>query len=138
MNLNAYVAEKRLKIFEELNKGLAPSEGEFDAARLAEGRVKGDPQMGATRYEPNAIFLEFIYPDRSTSATILTVRFDAPERIVFLPVPNWVIENIWQGDVSGMYCFESVAREMTARFLAELEPNANEKWFKPQAAKRRE
>jgi hypothetical protein len=138
MTLNAYAAAKRLAIFDELKQGLPPSEGAFDQAVLADGKVKGDPQMGSTRYEADAIFVEFIYPDPKTTSTILTVRLTPPERIVFLPVPSWVVENIWQGDIAGTFHFESDARRLYGELGAELEPEANLKWFGPQMAKRRE
>src|SRR4051812_29581297 len=74
MNLNAYVAEKRTQIFENLQNGQRPGEGEFLEELLKEGRAKGQPQMGTTRFEPKAIVLEFIYPDPRSSATVLAVR----------------------------------------------------------------
>ncbi|MBC8065766.1 MAG: hypothetical protein H7Y17_13120 [Chlorobia bacterium] len=138
MTLNAYAAQKRLVLLEALKQGLPPSEGEFDAAILSEARVKGDPQMGSTRYEDHAIYCEFIYPDPKTTATILTVKLDSPERIVFLPVPEWVVENIWQGDITGTFHFESEARRLYEALGLELESGANQKWFGPQMAKRRE
>ena len=45
MTLNAYAAERRLRIFEELKAGQPPSEGEFDELLLKEGRAKGQPQI---------------------------------------------------------------------------------------------
>jgi hypothetical protein len=138
MNLNSYVAQKRLAIFDDLKRGLPPQEGTFDQAVLEEARKKGDVQMGSTRYEPDAFYVEFIYPDPSSTATVLTVKLASPERIVFLPVPEWVVENIWQGDVQGTHHFESEARKLYGALGAELEPEANLKWFGPQMAKRRE
>jgi hypothetical protein len=138
MTLNAYAAEARLKLLDDLRAGLPPSQGNFDPKVLAEGKVKGEPQLGTTRYEPHAIIVEFIYPDPSTTATVLSVRLESPERIVFLPVPSWVVETIWQGDIDGTYHFESEARRLLAEFENELEPDRNERWFAPRVAKRRE
>jgi len=138
MTLNAYSAQKRLSIFEDLRQGLAPREGEYDASALAEAKKKGEPQMGSTHYQPGAIFVEFIYPDPSTTATVLSVRLSPPERIVFLPVPGWVVENIWQGDVQGTFHFESEAQRLYVELGRELEPEENRKWFGAQMAKRRE
>lgn len=138
MHLNAYAAQKRLSIFEEIRSGQLPSEGTFDEAVLREGRTKGQPQVGSTRYEPDAIILEFIYHDPRGASVIFSVRLEAPERIVFLPVPNWVVENIWQGDIDGTYHFESEARRQLEVFSEELEPSKNAVWFGPRAAKRRE
>ena len=138
MTLNAYAAEKRLSLLQALKQGLAPLEGEFDATILAEGRVKGEPQMGSTRYDSHAIYCEFIYPDAKTTSTILTIKLESPERIVFLPVPEWVVENIWQGDIAGTFHFESEARRLYEVLGEELESEANLKWFGPQMVKRRE
>jgi hypothetical protein len=138
MTLNAFAAAKRLAIFENLKQGLPPGEGDFDSQTLADARVKGDPQMGSTRYEPDAIFVEFIYPDSKSTSTVLSVKLAAPERIVFLPVPSWVVENIWQGDIAGTYHFESEAKRLYEELGQELSLEANAKWFGPQMAKRRE
>jgi hypothetical protein len=138
MTLNQYTAQKRMGILEDLQAGHEPREGSFDPAVLREARTKGAPQMGTTRYSPDAISLEFIYPDALSTATILTVKLNPPERIVFLPVPPWVVENIWQGDIAGTYHFESDAERAVESLKSELTPNGNRKWFEPQLPKRRE
>jgi hypothetical protein len=138
MTLNQYAAERRLAIFEDLRSGREPSLGTFDPAVLAEARSKGHPQMGTTRYSPNEIVFEFIYPDPRGAAVILTTSIAPPERIVFLPVPSWVVENIWQGDIQGTHHFESEAMKLLGELEAELSPEGNMKWFEKQAAKRRE
>src|SRR5690349_10270634 len=120
MNLNAYAAERRMALFEDLQRGWPPRDAEFDEAVFREGKVKGAPQMGTTRYEPHAIIFEFIYPDPKTTATVLSVRIASPERIVFLPVPEWVIETIWQGDIDGSFHFESEAMKLVGGLQAEL------------------
>src|SRR5437764_11503203 len=125
MNLNAFAPEKRLALYDDLKKGLPPREGEYSDALLKEGKVKGQPQMGTTRYEPHAIVFEFIYPDPHTSATVLSIRLAAPERIVFLPVPEWVVETIWQGDIDGSFHFESEALRLVEGLQAELGADAN-------------
>jgi hypothetical protein len=129
MKLNEFAAGRRLAIFERLQQGLAPHEGEWDEALLREARSKGQPQLGATRYEPQAIFLEFIYPDPQGAAVILTVRLQASERIVYLPVPKWVVESIWQGEISGSYHFESDAKALLEEFSALLAPDVNSELF---------
>jgi hypothetical protein len=138
MNLNAFAAEKRLAFLEDLKRGQPPREGVYDEHLFKDGKVKGQPQMGTTRYEPSSIVFEFIYPDPHTTATVLSVRIPAPERIVFLPVPEWVVETIWQGDIDGSFHFESEALALVSAFQAELESGANEKWFGKREAKRRE
>lgn len=138
MTLNAYAAKLRLSLFDDLKAGRAPSLGDFDALLLAEARTKGSPLVGTTRYSPDALWFEFIFSDPTSSAVIVTVRVDSPERIVFLPVPSWVIETIWQGDVDGSYHFESHAQEHLAELAREIEPEPNLKWFGPRPPKRRE
>lgn len=85
--------------------------------------------MGATNYEPDAILMEFIYPDPKGSAVLLSVRVSAPERIVFMPVPEWVVESIWQGEIAGSYHFEGDALRMIEEFRASLAPEANAEIF---------
>lgn len=138
MTLNVYAAERRRAVFDALRAGQDPPFGSFDADALREARMKGVPQVGATRYEPNAVHFEFIFPDPSSTSAIVTVTIEPPERIVFLPVPEWVIENIWQGDIDGSYQFESQAQMHLAALAKELEPESNLKWFGPRQPKRRE
>lgn len=136
--LSTYVSDKRNLIFEDLKAGRPPREGEFSASLLKEGKAKGEPQMGTTRFEPRAIVLEFIYPDPLSAATVLPVRIKTQERILFMPVPSWVVESIWQGDIDGSYHFESEAAELLAQYALLLEAEANGKWFGPRPAKRRD
>jgi hypothetical protein len=138
MRLATFVAEARQNILEDLLGGQEPRTGEFDRALLNESRRKGAPQMGTTRYEPHCIQLEFIFPDSRSASTVFTVTLEAPERIVFMPVPNWVVENIWQGSVEGSYCFESEAKEFLKEFIAVLLEEENARHFGPRAPMRRE
>ena len=137
-SLNAFAASKRLHLFDRLRKGLPPDEGHWDEARWKEGKVKGAVQVGSTLYAPDRITFEFIYPDPASAATILQIETEAPERIVFLPVPEWVIETIWQGEIDGSFHFESDARALLAKFEALLDPAANALLFGPKQATRRE
>ena len=75
--------------------------------------------MGSTRFDASSVVFEFIYPDARAAAAILDVRVASPDRIIFLPVPPWVIEQIWQGEVTGSFHFATQARAMIER-LAEL------------------
>lgn len=138
MRLSEWAAEKKMGIFERLQKGLPPAEGDFDPQRLKEAQDKGPPQVGLTHYEPNAVICEFVFPDPATSATVLPVRLTPPERIVFLPVPRWVIQDVWQGEVAGAFCFESEARELVEELLQDVKPEANARFFGPQPPTRRE
>jgi hypothetical protein len=137
MTLSQFVSEKRQKAFEELKKGLAPSEGSYSEAILRDAKSKGAPQLGATRHEPNAVLVEFIYPVAGSSATVLTITLDAPERIVFMPVPSWVVESIWQGEIDGSFHFESEANFLVAELQGQLAPEANLKLFGPKDPTRR-
>jgi hypothetical protein len=138
MTLSKFVASKKLSLFDDLKAGREPGEGVFAPEILAECRKKGSPQVGMVRFEPNWILFEFIYPDPLTSAGILTVTLPARERIVFLPVPEWVVENIWQGDIDGSYHFETEAEELLQKLASEITEEGNVKWFGPRQAKRRE
>jgi hypothetical protein len=138
MGLNQFVAERRRRIFDDLRAGRTPSEGAFDEAILREARAKGEPQMGSARLAPHTIELEFIYPDPRGASTVVVVRLDPPERIVFMPVPSWVVESIWQGEIAGSHHFESDARALLRAFEAQLEPEANATLFGRQEPTRRE
>ncbi|MDQ2985870.1 MAG: hypothetical protein M3R13_04005 [Armatimonadota bacterium] len=138
MTLNEWAVAKKTEIFGRLGLGQPPPEGTYEASVFRDGLVKGKPQMGATTFTPSAAHFEYIFPDSTSTSTVLDVCVEAPERIVFLPVPEWVVEEIWQGDVSGTPHFESEATAMLERFRGELEAGANEKHFGPQPPKRRE
>jgi hypothetical protein len=129
MTLNQYAAEHRMAILQDLKSGLPPREGAYDEATLKEARTKGAPQMGTTTYEPRSIQFEYIYPDPQSAPTVLTVRLQPPERIVFLPVPEWVVENVWQGEVDGSHHFESDAEAMVARYREGLTERNNPELF---------
>jgi hypothetical protein len=125
LSLGSYAAEKRLAILSDLQQGMPPREGRYDAAQLTSARTKGKAQMGATRFEPRAILLEFIFPDPAGGTAVLTVTLDPPERIVFMPIPEWVVESIWQGEISGSAHFESEAMRMLEAFGARLSEAEN-------------
>lgn len=135
MTLSAFVADKRTKIYAELKSGKKPSEGEFSPETLREALVKGEPQLGTTRFEPTAVVLEFIYPDPHTTATIVPVRVKTPERVLFMPVPEWVVESIWQGEIDGTYHFESEAATLLAAYAKMLDAEENAEWFGPRPNK---
>ena len=129
MRLNAYSAQKRMAVFEELRAGRDPSEGSYDASLWREAKVKGPPQMGLTRYSPDSIVFEFIFPDNAGGTIVMPVTIPAPERIVFMPVPSWVVETIWQGEIDGSYHFESDARTLLSEFSRLVEDEANAELF---------
>lgn len=128
MSLNAYVAARKRALYDELSTGQEPSFGEYDPTLLREARAKGTPQMGSTTLAPDRITVEFIYSDQQ-GALILPIKLQPPERIVFLPTPEWVVESIWQGEIDGSYHFESDAVVLVENFLSSLEPEANAALF---------
>jgi hypothetical protein len=136
--LNQWIAQIKRRIFDDLAQGRDPSEGEFDAASLKEARTKGSPQLGATVLAPDRVEIQFVFPDPNSAASVVSVTLVPPERIVFLPVPSWVVENIWQGSVDGSAVFESEARILVEALMREIEPEANLKHFGPKQASRRE
>jgi hypothetical protein len=138
MSLNSFAADQRVRIFEALKVGQPPLEGVFDESLWKECHAKGEPQMGSTVYKPWTIHYEFIYPEAGASTTIFTVQTKPPERIVFMPVPAWVIESIWQGEVTGSHHFESDATKLVMAFQAQLEESPNAVLFGPQPPRRRE
>lgn len=129
MSLYEFAAEKKRAIYADLLAGKDPSQGTFDKELLAEGRRKGDPQIGSETYRQDEIDLQFIFPEAGNSATILTVTVPSPERIVYLTIPKWVVISVWQGEVFGTYAFESDAEKLVQEFLATLEPQANPEHF---------
>lgn len=138
MKLKEFVAQKRKSIYEDLLAGREPQEGAFDPERLAEARKKGAPQLGAVVLEPHRVLMEFIYPAPQASTVVLTVAVDTPERIVFMPVPSWVVESIWQGEIDGSHFFESEARCLLRDFEELLNEPVNAGLFGDRRAKRKE
>ena len=118
-------------------EGKAPSVGTYSESLLADVRSKGAPQMGSVTFSPQEITAEFIYKDHSGNL-VLTVTVNSPERIVYMPVPEWVIETIWQGDISGSYHFESDALRLLDGLKESIEPSNNAALFGKQSPKRRE
>jgi hypothetical protein len=134
MNLNAFAAQKKRQIFDELSKGLGPSIGRFDQGLFRDAKDKAQPQMGTTRYTPSTIAFEFIYAVAGGQTQILAVELDSPERIVFLPVPAWIVETIWQGEIDGSFHFESDAKKLLAELTSSLEPEQNASLFEAKKA----
>lgn len=126
-----WTANLKQQIFQELLTGRTPSQGRFDAEALAEARRRGTPQIGTVNYEPRAATFEFPFVETGGATQVVSVEIDPPERIVALSVPEWVVENVWHGEVSGSFEFESDAMEMVRRFMERLDPGANLADFEP-------
>jgi hypothetical protein len=139
MKLNPFAAQLRMQMFSELSAQKPPSSGVFDEVTLRRAFATGKkPQMGSTRYEPSAIHFEFIFPDPNGSSVVLVVSHLAPERIVFMPVPSWVVESIWQGEINGSAQFESDALQMLEEFRTLLSPELNAAHFETRTKVARE
>ncbi len=135
-SLAQWTATRKREIFDDLSSDRPPREGVFDSANLAECRTKGAVRMGASVYHPDRVDLEFLFG--AGTPLVFVVSLPAPERIVYLPVPAWVVETIWQGEISGSHHFESEANRLLLAFQSLLSPEANAPLFGPQMARRRE
>ncbi len=136
--LAVFVARNKREIWEKLNLGQPPHIGEFNLDVYTAIKSRPGVQIGTVTFSPSSITLEFLFPDPTSISAILPVILSVSERIVFMPVPTWVVESIWQGDIDGSYHFESDANALLAKYQEELTVSGNEKWFQKQLAKRRE
>jgi len=127
--LQDFVSDARRRVFDDLLQGVPPSLGSVDLDAFAKARDRGKPQLGTTRFGQQEVRLEFIYPDSRSAAILLEVRIPTAERVVFLPVPGWVVEQIWQGEITGSYAFESDAKTMLEAFSQSLTSDANLRYF---------
>lgn len=137
MTLTEWSATTKRALFQDLLDGNEPRSGTFDPAVLKEGRTLGKPQMGATVYQPDSARFEFVFSGNSNTV-VFSVSSTPPETIVFLPVPGWVIESIWQGDIDGSFHFQSDAMRLVDEFRGLLELEANRPFFGRKPATRRE
>lgn len=139
MTLREFVRDQIRTIFDALKAGNAPPVGEYDPAVLKECLRRAQPQVGASRFLPDAVILEFIFQDASLGPAVLSVRVPAPEPIVYMPVPDWVIEDVWQGEITGSFRFRSEAERLLEAFRAQVFTEQNRAFFeKPDLPKRRE
>lgn len=120
VTLNEWAGNKKRELQESLIRGQAPNEGTYEEATFRAAIVKGPPQIGSTTFEPNLVHFEFVFSTHNEAATVLRVSIIPPQRIVFMPVPEWVIENIWQGEVLGSYHFESDAEHLIEQLRSEV------------------
>jgi hypothetical protein len=137
MSLRTFESEHKRNIYEILMSGGEPEGVAYSAHDLAEGRKLGSVRMGKTKFAPDSLTFEFFFSDGSETI-VLPVILPSPERIVFMPVPEWVIETIWQGEVAGSYHFVSDAERLMERLRESLEPEANAILFAPKPPLRRE
>lgn len=139
MTLREFVRTQIQTIFDALKAGGAPPIGEYNLAQLKECQRRATPQVGATNFQPDALLLEFIFQDASLGPAVLSVRVPAPEPIVYMPVPDWVIEDVWQGDVTGSFRFLSEAERLLEAFREQVFTERNRVYFgKSDLPKRRD
>ncbi|GBC93523.1 hypothetical protein HRbin15_02014 [bacterium HR15] len=129
MTLREFVREQTQRIYEALRQGQAPPTGEYDTATLKECMRRATVQIGTTHYRPDSVLLEFIFTEPSLGPAILTVRVPAPEPIVYMPVPDWVIEDVWQGEVTGTFRFASEAQVLLKKLHNQIFSETNILYF---------
>ncbi|MFN7161486.1 MAG: hypothetical protein ACK4NB_00310 [Fimbriimonadales bacterium] len=139
MTLREFVRDHIQAIHAALQTGSPPPIGAYDAAQLQECQRRASVQVGTSRFLPDAIVLEFIFQDASLGPAVLSVRIAAPEPIVYMPVPDWVIEDVWQGDVTGSFRFLSEAEQLLEAFREQVFTERNRAFFeKADLPRRRE
>jgi hypothetical protein len=139
MTLRQFVSEHQRIIFEALQRGLEPPIGAYDPDTFKECRRRTQVQTGTMRYRQDRLLFEFIYHEPSLGPAVLTVEVSTPEPLVYMPVPEWVIEDVWQGEVTGSFRFESEARQLLQNYSEPLFSEANLAFFADrQPPKRRE
>ncbi len=114
MILSEFLAGTKKAILEDLVRGEPPT-GRFDEGQMDNVKKAKGVQIGATVLSPGAIDFEFLVLEDS-GQSIFVVQVDPPQRIVFLPVPSWVVDSVWQGEVDGSYHFESDALRLIDEF----------------------
>ncbi len=129
MTLREFVRDQIQSIHAALQAGSPPPIGAYDAAQLKECQRRASVQVGASNFLPDAIVLEFIFQDASLGPAVLSVRIAAPEPIVYMPVPDWVIEDVWQGDVTGSFRFRSEAERLLEAFREQVFTERNRAFF---------
>jgi hypothetical protein len=136
--LSVFAAGQKRDIFDALRRGEMPPVGHFDEEIWRLGKEKAEVQMGTTLFLPGKITYEYIYQDPNGAHLVLSVVVDPPERIVFMPVPKWVVENIWQGEVNGSFVFASEARVLMEELEVSLSAERNLLLFAPPGPKRKD
>jgi hypothetical protein len=129
MTLREFAVERQRSIFEALQHGLQPPTGIFDEETLRECLRRKQVQTGTTRYRPDRLLFEFIFHEPSLGPAVLTVAVETPEPLVYMPVPEWVVEDVWQGEVTGSFRFESEARLLLQAFSESIFSEANRAYF---------
>ena len=104
---------RRRTLLETLKAGKRPDDATFDAGAVEAALAKGVPREGAIRFLPDAAIVE------------VHVAFAGSAPAIWMAVPDWVVENVWQGEVTGRHLFESQARAALDRVAAGILPEPN-------------
>lgn len=139
MTLREFTNVTRKQILDALQHKLPPPIGHFDRRTFEDAVQMREVQMGCTRYTPHSVVLEFVFlHDTPGAPLILCVEVDAPEPVVFMPVPEWVQEDVWQGEVKGTFRLRSEAERMIESFRRQVLEEDNTHYFDQRPVPRRE
>ncbi len=139
MTLREFTNTARVQILEALQRKQPPPIGHFDRKAFEEAMQMREVQMGSAHYTPRSVVLEFVFwHDAPGAPLIFSVEVDAPEPIVFLPVPDWVQQDVWQGEVKGTFRLRSEAERMIEAFRQHVLEGENLHYFEERPAPRRE
>ena len=94
MRLNEFLAVEKRRAFEAVLTGSKPVGMRCDEGRLKALFEKGKPTMGTTVLNADQISFEFVFTLDDGQTEVLSIVLDPPERIVYMPVPEWVVENL--------------------------------------------
>ncbi len=129
MILREFIRENLKTLYEALQKRQNPPAGTYDAETLRECFRRTQVQTGTTHYFPDRVVFEFIFTEPSLGPAVLSITVPTPEPIVYMPVPDWVVEDVWQGDVTGSFRFRSEAEQLIEQFRTQLFSEQNLAYF---------
>jgi len=139
MTLREFTNTTRKQVFEALQHKTPPPIGHFDLKTFEEAIQLRQVQMGGAHYTPHSVVLEFVFLHDSPGAPlILSVEVETPEPVVYMPVPEWVQEDVWQGEVKGTFRLRSEAERMLSDFRHHVLECDNPHYFDERPAPRRE
>ncbi len=139
MTLREFTNTTRKQVFEALRHRMPPPIGHFDRKTFEEAVQMREVQMGGAHYTPHSVVLEFVFlHDNPGAPLILSVEVETPEPVVFMPVPDWVQEDVWQGEVKGTFRLRSEAERMLNAFRHHVLECENLHYFEERPVPRRE
>lgn len=139
MTLREFTNASRKQILHALQHKQAPPFGHYDRKTFEEAVQMREVQMGSAHYTPHSVILEFIFlHDNPGAPLILSVEVDTPEPVVFMPVPDWVQQDVWQGEVKGTFRLRSEAGQMIEAFRQHTLEEQNLHYFEERPISRRE